>query len=145
MKKTLDYYMSLPYSMEIIPDPEDGSFAVRYPDLPGCFTCAASLNQAIANAQDAKLEWLQAALDENLIIKEPESTPDIASFSGQFKIRLPKTLHRALSVHAKKEGISMNQYCIYLLAKGDAEYDSGKVQKIINKNYDDLLAVAERV
>ncbi|MFR3431147.1 MAG: toxin-antitoxin system HicB family antitoxin [Holdemanella porci] len=26
-------------------------------------------------------------------------------------------MHRFLSMHAKEEGISMNQYCLYLLAK----------------------------
>lgn len=28
----------------------------------------------------------------------------------------------SLSIHAKEEGISMNQYCLYLLAKNDTEY-----------------------
>lgn len=43
-------------------------------------------------------------------------------YSGQFKLRIPKSLHRSLSMHAKEEGISMNQYCLYLLAKNDAEF-----------------------
>ncbi|WP_367948244.1 hypothetical protein [Holdemanella biformis] len=29
-------------------------------------------------------------------------------------------------MHAKEEGISMNQYCLYLLAKNDAEYKKRK-------------------
>ena len=49
-------------------------------------------------------------------------TNDLQSYSGQFKLRIPKSLHRSLSMHAKEEGISMNQYCLYLLAKNDAEY-----------------------
>nr|WP_242953521.1 toxin-antitoxin system HicB family antitoxin [Enterocloster citroniae] len=38
-------------------------------------------------------------------------------YSGQFKLRLPKSLHRQLTQHSKREGVSMNQYCVYLLAK----------------------------
>lgn len=33
-----DEYMTLPYKMKIIPDVEEGGFAVRFPDLPGCIT-----------------------------------------------------------------------------------------------------------
>ena len=51
----------------------------------------------------------------------------LQSYSGQFKLRIPKSLHRSLSMHAKEEGISMNQYCLYLLAKNDAEYKKGAV------------------
>jgi hypothetical protein len=38
--------------------------------------------------------------------------------------RLFTAYHRSLSVNAKKEGISMNQYCIYLLSKNDAAYQT---------------------
>ncbi|MCI6701659.1 MAG: toxin-antitoxin system HicB family antitoxin [Solobacterium sp.] len=46
-------------------------------------------------------------------IHEPDS---LDNYSGQFKLRLPKTLHRRLSEESKREGISMNQYCLYLLS-----------------------------
>lgn len=52
-----------------------------------------------------------------LEIHEPGS---LEEYSGQFKIRMPRSLHRDLAEHSKKEGISMNQYCIYLLSKNDA-------------------------
>ena len=38
------------------------------------------------------------------------------------ELRIPKSLHRALAEHSKAEGISMNQYCLYLLTKNDATY-----------------------
>lgn len=40
--------------------------------------------------------------------------------SGQFKLRIPKSLRPSLARHAKRKGISMNQYCMYLLSKNDA-------------------------
>lgn len=36
------------------------------------------------------------------------------------KLRRTRALCRMLSQHAKQEGISMNQYCVYLLARNDA-------------------------
>ena len=55
--------------------------------------------------------------EEGVSIPEPDSLED---YSGQFKLRLPRSLHRALAEHSQREGISMNQYCVYLLAKNDA-------------------------
>ena len=36
--KTIDYYMGLPYKLEIVPDVEEGGYVARYPELPGCIS-----------------------------------------------------------------------------------------------------------
>ena len=117
--KTLNEYMALSYKMEIVEDKEEGGFVVSFPDLPGCITCGETVESAVANAMDAKKAWLEAALEEGLTIREPDSIED---YSGQFKLRIPKSLHRLLAEHSQKEGISMNQYCLYLLSRNDAVY-----------------------
>jgi predicted RNase H-like HicB family nuclease len=115
--KTLDEYMAMSYSMEVFEDKDEGGFVVTYPDLPGCLTCGETIESAITNAVDAKRAWLEAALEEGIEIQEPESLND---YSGQFKLRIPRSLHRSLAEHSKREGVSMNQYCVYLLSKNDA-------------------------
>jgi len=117
--RTIDEYMRLPYRMEIIPDTAEGGYVVRFPELPGCLTCADTLEEAIRNAADCKKEWLAAAMEDGIDIPEPVSEDE---YSGQFKLRIPKSLHKSLAEHSKAEGISMNQYCLYLLAKNDASY-----------------------
>ena len=112
--KTLEEYMKMPYKLEIIPDTEESGYVASYPELPGCITCGETIADAVANAEDAKKAWLTAAIEDNIEIPEPES---VDSYSGQFKLRLPKTLHKTLAEDSKKEGVSMNQYCVYLLAK----------------------------
>ena len=112
--KTLDYYLSLPYRMELVPDPDEGGFAVSFPDLPGCLSCGDTADAALQNALDAKKAWLEAAIESNVSINEPGSLDD---YSGQFKLRVPKSLHRSLAENSKREGVSMNQYCVYLLSK----------------------------
>ena len=117
--RTIDEYMRLPYRMEIIPDTAEGGYVVRFPELPGCLTCADTLEDAVLNAADCKKEWLTAAMEDGIDIPEPISEEE---YSGQFKLRIPKSLHKSLAEHSKAEGISMNQYCLYLLAKNDASY-----------------------
>jgi len=38
-------------------------------------------------------------------------------YNGKISLRVPKTLHKDLVVNAKDEGISLNQYILYKLAK----------------------------
>ena len=115
--KTVEEYMALPYRIEIIPDRDEGGFVVSYPDLKGCLTTGQTIEEALSNAEAAKREWLTAALEEGFGIPEPASDEE---YSGQFKLRIPKSLHRQLSQQARREGISMNQYCLYLLSQNHA-------------------------
>jgi predicted RNase H-like HicB family nuclease len=117
MMKTLNDYMKLNYRMEIVEDEDECGFVVSYPDLPGCITCGETIETAIENAADAKRAWIEAALEEGIEIQVPERLED---YSGQFKLRIPRSLHKSLAEHSKREGISMNQYCVYLLSKNDA-------------------------
>ena len=36
--KTIEYYMNLPYRLELVPDTEEGGFVASYPELRGCLT-----------------------------------------------------------------------------------------------------------
>lgn len=115
--KTLEEYMEIPYRMEIEEDPYEGGYVVSFPDLPGCLTCAETWDEALEMAQDAKREWLNAAIEDHYEIPVPKELQD---YSGQFKLRVPRSLHRQLALHAKRENMSMNQYCVFLLSKNDA-------------------------
>ena len=119
MNQELNYYMNLSYRMEIVEDKDEGGYVLSYPDLPGCMTCSDSLDDLLELAKDARETWILGMLEDGKEIPLPS---DLQSYSGQFKLRIPKSLHRSLSIHAKEEGISMNQYCLYLLAKNDTEY-----------------------
>ena len=64
MVKTLNDYLAISYRMEIVEDKDEGGFVVSFPDLPGCISCGETIESAVANAMDAKKEWLAAALEE---------------------------------------------------------------------------------
>ena len=115
--KAIDYYLKLPYKLEIVPDIDEGGFVARYPELPGCITVGDTLESVVKNLNDAKIEWITAALEDGNTIPEPSTYDD---YSGQFKLRLPKSLHKLLADKSKEEGVSMNQYCVYLLSMNNA-------------------------
>ena len=70
--KTIEDYLRMNYTMEVIEDPTEGGFVVSFPELPGCLTCGQTLENALANALDAKKAWLEAALKDGLVIQEPK-------------------------------------------------------------------------
>lgn len=119
MKRDLNYYLHLPYRVELYEDQVEGGYTVAIPELPGCLSCGETVDEAMANIQDAKKAWLTVAIEDGCNIPEPARTED---YSGQFKLRLPKSLHKKLAESAKREGISLNQYCVYLLSEQHAAH-----------------------
>lgn len=115
MNKSLEYYMGLPYRVEVIKDTEEGGYALYCPELSGCMTCAGTLEDGFNLIEDAKRAWFAACLEDGIAIPEPARPED---YSGQFKLRIPKSLHMRLAQRSSEEGVSMNQYCVYLLSKG---------------------------
>ena len=39
-------------------------------------------------------------------------------YSGKIPLRIPRELHRDLAETAKDQGVSLNQYCLYILSRG---------------------------
>ena len=63
--KTLNDYRAVFYRIEIVKDKDEGGVVAFYPDLPGCITCGATVESAVANAVDAKKAWLEAYFQKN--------------------------------------------------------------------------------
>ncbi len=113
MAKTIEYYLGLPYSVELVPE-DDGSYFVRIPDLPGCMSAGETPEEAIAMIREAMVGWLEVALKHELAIPEPRPQD---GYSGKFVLRVPTSLHRDLAEAAEREGVSLNQYCNVALAR----------------------------
>lgn len=69
--KDIEYYMSLPYKIEIYPDPEGQGYAAKVPDLPGCITCAETWEELLHMIEDAKKCWILTGLEYGDPIPEP--------------------------------------------------------------------------
>jgi len=115
-EKNLDHYMSLAYPVRIYPEPDSSGYTAEIPDLPGCITCADTLDELWAMIEDAKRGWLELALEDGDLIPEP-SLPAADGTSGKFTVRMPRSLHRKLAEQARREGVSLNQFVTVALAE----------------------------
>lgn len=108
-----------PYRKVISGDADEG-YLIEVPDLPGCMTAAATLDQAVSQLPEAMALWLGVALERGEPIPEPgqrSGGPDLGSYSGRLLVRMPKTLHRRLIERADQEGVSANQLAVALLSR----------------------------
>ena len=113
MNNNLDYYMGLNYKIEVIKNEEGEGYTLYCPELRGCITSADTIEKGVAMIEDAKKCWFEACIEDGIQIPLPS---ELENYSGQFKLRIPKSLHRLLAEKSRQEGISMNQYCMYLLS-----------------------------
>ena len=111
--KNVEYYMQLPYAMEIceIPKKEGGGIFISIPMLKGCMSDGECISEAYENIKDAQREWITSMLERNMPIPEPDD-----DYSGKFVVSIPKSLHKLLVNQSKREGISLNQYVANSLA-----------------------------
>lgn len=114
MKRTVEEYMDLPYTVELIPD--DGSCLAKIKELEGCMTVGDNPADALEMLEDAKREWLTVAFEDGFEIPLPESMREVKQ-SGKFALRMPKSLHQKLAEEAEADGVSLNQYIVALLAE----------------------------
>jgi len=134
----LDYYLNLPYKIEIEPIPQDdgGGFAARLPEL-GRYTIVGdgeTIEEAIQSLNEIKEIMLREWLEQGITIPEPEKEQAIEEYSGKFIIRIPKYLHRDLTVQAKKNGVSLNQFIATLLSAGLERHKySSKFKEILTE------------
>jgi antitoxin HicB len=111
-KPSLEYYLNLYYPVTLYPDPE-GGYIAQIKDLPGCLTQGETLEETMANINEARELWIETAYEAGDDIPVPSSDD---SYSGKLLVRMPKSLHRRLAETADQEGVSLNQYIVSLLS-----------------------------
>ncbi len=75
-RESLEYYLSLAYSVTLDPDPE-GGYIAHIKDLPGCFNQGETLEETMANIQEAEeiSVEIQAAISFHLEGLQLEGLP----------------------------------------------------------------------
>lgn len=108
------------YSANVLWSPEDQSFIATIPELPGLSAFGQNREEAIQNAFEAAQGMVEVMEEDGEKIPEPQT---IRSYSGQLRLRLPVSLHESLASCAEKEGLSLNQYIVYLLSVNFTAHD----------------------
>ena len=111
----MNNYLDYPFSVHHLSEEDGGGFLIEFPDLPGCMADGETVEQAIEEARGAVDSWMKTAEE----FGDPIPTPNtLNSYSGQWRLRVPKSLHAALARRAKQENVSLNSFAAVLLAKG---------------------------
>lgn len=103
------------YEIRIIPE-EGGYYAARFPDFPGIITGGTTPEEALRKAQEALTVTLETMRERNI----PQPVPK-HRFSGQFNVRMPRSLHRTLAQKVEEEGVSLNALVTHLLNSAISE------------------------
>jgi antitoxin HicB len=90
-------------------------YAIEFPDVPLCLSDGATVEEAIVNGRDA----LKCCLLTMKEFGDPIPKPGSAGVaSGQFRLRVPKTIHARLTSRAEQEGVSLNTLLTAMIAEG---------------------------
>jgi antitoxin HicB len=105
----VDRYVDLPYHITLVQD-EDGAergWVASPEELPGCSSRGETAEEALKGLREEMARWISSALREGRDIPEPRSA---TSHSGRLLLRMPRTLHAALTKAAERESVSLNQF-----------------------------------
>lgn len=101
------------YQIEVFWSAEDHGYIAHLLEMPSLSAFGSSEEQAIRELKRATRAWLKVLADEG---KQPPEPLADRNFSGEFRVRLPKDLHRKLAREAERNQVSLNTYCVRKLA-----------------------------
>jgi antitoxin HicB len=103
-----------PFTIRPLSAEDGGGYLIEYPDLPGCHSDGGTPEQAVVNGRDAVRSYLLSCRKHG--DPTPKPSPPARS-SGQFRVRMPKSLHARLVAQAEREGVSLNMLVVAAAAQ----------------------------
>ena len=107
-KPNLDAYR---FTVRPLTRAEGGGFLVEYPDIPGCMSDGATVEEAIAHGKEALRDTIAVFRE---VGRKP---PHPAQEAAQWRQRLPRTLYANLTRQAENEGVSINSLVTAIIAE----------------------------
>ena len=114
---------------------EDKGYIATIPELTGLSAFGVTKEEALKELEVAKEAYLEVFIEDGCQLPEPDT---LNSFSGQTRLRLPKSLHASLSRKAKMEGVSLNTYIIHLLSERNIEHRIERKIEILEEGVQNL-------
>lgn len=97
------------YSFNIAWSEDDQEYVATCPAFPGLSALGETEQEALAEAKVALGLFIQTCQEKGIALPQPQV---VESYSGQFRVRLPKSLHRQASQLAALDGESLNQLVV---------------------------------
>lgn len=103
------------YSVVVAWSDEDGEYVATSPEWPGLSWLASAEPEAIRGLRRAIRDAIDVFNEHGSQIPSPRPQP---SYSGQLRLRMPKSLHQAMAARADQEGVSLNTLALTYLSLG---------------------------
>lgn len=115
-KNDLKEYLDRPYNIIIksVQDESGHYYVARVLEFDGCIATGETREEAHKAIYEVFEGFIESMLEDGDAIPDPIGDEQ---YSGNLRVRMPKSLHRNLSEAAKLEGVSLNQYLINKLSK----------------------------
>ena len=125
--------MRYPISIEIGSD--NTAYGVVVPDLPGCFSAGDTLDEAVINAEEAIIAWIETALDAGQEIPRPSTLETIRALPDyhDWAFGLVTVDPGVLDNTIERVNISIPRRVLFRLdqrAKAEGETRSGLIAKL---------------
>lgn len=95
------------YKFNLAWSDEDEGYIATCPEFIGLSAFGESPEKALAEAQVALKLFIESYIEDGTPLPEPEI---VQEYSGQIRLRLPKSLHGRAAQKAAEDGTSLNQY-----------------------------------
>ena len=107
MKKTVEYYLNLPYSYSIQWSDADKCYLGSILELEQNMTCGDTPEETMSNLKEALEAYIITSLDNGFEIPEPLQITD---YKGTITYRTSGITHYYIAKFAKNLGISINAF-----------------------------------
>ena len=102
------------YSIVVAWSEEDGEYVATSPEWPVLSWLASSESEAIRGLRGVIRDAIDVLEEQGSPIPSPRPQP---AYSGQLRLRMPRSLHQAMAARADQEGVSLNTLALTYLSR----------------------------
>jgi predicted RNase H-like HicB family nuclease len=95
------------YPINILWSEDDGEYLATCAAFPGLSAFGETEEEALKEAKIALELFIESYRERGLALPKPAK---VSKYSGQLRLRLPKSLHERAANIASHDGVSLNQY-----------------------------------
>lgn len=126
------------YSFLVNWSPEDQVYVATCPEFDGVSGFGETQAEALAEAQMSLALAIETYQEEGWALPAQRER---AEYSGQFRMRVSRTMHRRLAQRAEEEGVSLNTLASTLFERGLATED---VRDVLRQELMELRSLNQR-
>lgn len=128
------------YSFDIRWSDQDAGYIAMCPEFSGVSAFGDTAEAALREVTNALELAISTYQEQGWTLPAPRVTNE---YSGQIRLRMPKSLHAALAQHAESEGLSFNTIAVKYLAESlGTVHGASQIQKRIDSLVNEIKNLA---